>query len=1341
MKSNQKTQNIENIYAIYSHSKYQRKLPIYLIITTCILLAITAQSIVFLLDGPLSDILDTVLKSEIQENCIIQAIVSPSMILLQTIVYKLSARSQRALKLFRLLRLLLQIGYVAVFLEITVLPLENLSGISNTVLSAVYFIELLFLCLAYMVFEQPSLDSVVPFAYANIMFIARCSFLHVGFFVPFIITAVIISLVFVKNRQIERKLFDEFYFLRHDGEIYQSFLNLLPEGVAILTEEQQLTYINSSINRILDCGDDDILSRLLDLKNVDVVEGEKKVSKGKKKNEFQKVAGKNREEHRKNTENTKRKLIAEQSLQSEDAAIFIEEGQQLPPSKQMREHSRNDLIDDLKSQAGGTHLDISRTQFSRAKTYDIPKKKKNLDSSFRRLKAANTLQVPEAYPSMEESQMIARSRIEYAESRNQSPRSANPNQSENQYLAESNTYEKKNSSNQSPLLSDQNSFTKKRHYKLYEKKLTPDISFLGPMYAGHGGRGSSYFGGAALRSHSLLMSQPSQYKSHSRSPSGQSMDFSGENGIVQKEEPTSTNQATPDKDSHDADKHQQQHQQQFPSVFTLNNVSKKSEGEKTSSQPFKSFHRTTSRLPGTFTCIEAAKQSEGPKKLTSYETKLKDMRSTCQSIMRRLKEDMKYFEEVRPREAKKKWSFSTALKFFKRLLSFPKRQDIDSSYMARRHHDEEFRFNLEEENYCIIINSKLKNKEGERALEINLTPTILNQTPYILVLVKDTTERDLVSRLKETNNYKNTIMASVSHELRTPLNCIIAMQDMLRQNVSEELANKYLNPAINSSKLLLSLVNDILDFGQIRAGIHQHYYDTFSLKDVLQEALALFEIPARNRNLELKLDWDPKIPQQIYSDPSRIRQIVINLLNNAVKFTYKGSITLKAVYKGSQKVCIMVIDTGVGIKEEDVQKIFQAFGKLENDQLNPQGVGLGLTISQSLAHRLGPKGARGIKVRSEYSKGSCFYFTIENRAKDRKTQSDAKDRVGEKPSREQQIIRSQTRQEADKEDMKPEKGHSLCELDESFADEAGTIVQKMDHLNTLGQLKKSNMPSDIPGSYRSDPGDKENPQIQAREDNSEESSNSNQESHVEYTRVHDQRVLDTISLQIQDSQLPMNLVGSKGHQPKIQISIHPPDTEALGLEHKMSSKSRHKSPQPKSTLTHLEKFLLVSEGEQGQQLTLLPTNPSMKNSNVSTNLSRELKNCVCENVLIVDDNDFNLLALKQLLESLQFRVATAHNGEIAINIVKEKAKNSCCNSFMIVFMDCDMPVKDGFETTKELRSLQKKNVIPHFPIIAATAFVNEREVKRCFESGMDEYLNKPVKKDKVQDVIKKWCKK
>ena len=384
--------------------------------------------------------------------------------------------------------------------------------------------------------------------------------------------------------------------------------------------------------------------------------------------------------------------------------------------------------------------------------------------------------------------------------------------------------------------------------------------------------------------------------------------------------------------------------------------------------------------------------------LKSYATTHENIRSAYDSIMHRLREDRAETEIPQTMTANLEDKGSLT-KFFKKI--FTRNHDEPSVLNTKLTDRKEdgTRLRLDEEDCCIVINSKHKVSETkERFLEVKLSPTFIDTKPCILVLVKDTTERDLINRLKETDNYKNTLMASVSHELRTPLNCIISMQEMLREYIGEDLITKYLDPAINSSKILLSLVNDILDFAQIRAGKLRLRYEEFQLYNILKEAIALFDIQAKTREVEIKFDWDSRISPYFNSDPHRIRQIVINLLGNAMKFTLQqGSITLRAIHKGPKRVCIMVRDTGIGIKKEDFSKMFSSFGKIDNE-MNPHGVGLGLSISQTLARRLGPKDNKGIKVQSEYGKGSCFYFMIESFPKEK---TDRKNRMNEKKELEQ----------------------------------------------------------------------------------------------------------------------------------------------------------------------------------------------------------------------------------------------------------------------------------------------------------------------------------------------------
>ena len=287
--------------------------------------------------------------------------------------------------------------------------------------------------------------------------------------------------------------------------------------------------------------------------------------------------------------------------------------------------------------------------------------------------------------------------------------------------------------------------------------------------------------------------------------------------------------------------------------------------------------------------------------------------------------------------------------------------------------------------FLVFYGSMINSNGDKKTFEIKFSVKNFDHTASYLMIFSDITERVNVTTLKETINYKNQLLASVSHELRTPLNGNInfiqsAIDDPLTTQTCRE---RLLIPALRSAKYLLTLINDILDFSQMNASHLRLVPVKKSLVGTIKEAMSLIELQALRKKLYLKLvvpspQWDT----QITTDHNRLLQIIANLLSNALKFTVQGGITVHVKPESKVRYQITVEDTGIGIKEEDKEKIFKQYGKIDhgkNNTLNAQGVGLGLIISDALARKLattidseGP----GISFESEFGKGAKFFFTI-----------------------------------------------------------------------------------------------------------------------------------------------------------------------------------------------------------------------------------------------------------------------------------------------------------------------------------------------------------------------------
>ena len=223
------------------------------------------------------------------------------------------------------------------------------------------------------------------------------------------------------------------------------------------------------------------------------------------------------------------------------------------------------------------------------------------------------------------------------------------------------------------------------------------------------------------------------------------------------------------------------------------------------------------------------------------------------------------------------------------------------------------------------------------------------------------------------SEYKSTLLRTVSHELRTPTNAILAMTQMIKSDSSISRDNiARLNVISASCTYQLCLINDLLDFAQIIAGCLKISKISFSIYQLLSECINLMEVQLQERNIRFELRIF-EISENLITDPHRLKQIILNLLSNAKKFTLSGSIILEVSYSDSQ-LHIHCIDTGIGIPPDKLSVLFTQFGRInDSSSINPQGVGLGLLISNMLVKELG---GDGIHIESEIGKGSCFSFSL-----------------------------------------------------------------------------------------------------------------------------------------------------------------------------------------------------------------------------------------------------------------------------------------------------------------------------------------------------------------------------
>ena len=239
--------------------------------------------------------------------------------------------------------------------------------------------------------------------------------------------------------------------------------------------------------------------------------------------------------------------------------------------------------------------------------------------------------------------------------------------------------------------------------------------------------------------------------------------------------------------------------------------------------------------------------------------------------------------------------------------------------------------------------------------------------------------------IEQISQSKSSFFANMSHEIRTPINTIIGLNEMtLREDISEEIEENSVNIQ-NASKMLLSLINDILDISKIESGKMEIVPTQYETGAMFSELVNIIWIRAHEKKLEFKLDIAANLPSMLYGDEVRIKQILINILTNAIKYTQTGSITLAARCEQKEsnlvQLKIAVTDTGIGIRKESMEELFSSFRRVDQEKNNKiEGTGLGLSISKQLIELMGGK----IEVDSIYTKGSTFTITLDQQVVDEK---------------------------------------------------------------------------------------------------------------------------------------------------------------------------------------------------------------------------------------------------------------------------------------------------------------------------------------------------------------------